>query len=41
MLGLARDVVLPWLPGVPWLGKTMVGTMAGLRTGMFSELEVR
>jgi 2-polyprenyl-6-methoxyphenol hydroxylase-like FAD-dependent oxidoreductase len=41
MLGLARDVVLPWLPGVPWLGKTMVWTMAGLRTGMFSELEVR
>jgi 2-polyprenyl-6-methoxyphenol hydroxylase-like FAD-dependent oxidoreductase len=40
MLGAARDRVLPWLPAMPWLGKAMVGTMAGVRTGVRSKLEV-
>lgn len=40
VVGLARDLVLPWMPKVPWLGKTMVGTMAGLRTGILSRLKI-
>jgi 2-polyprenyl-6-methoxyphenol hydroxylase-like FAD-dependent oxidoreductase len=36
MLGMARDCLLPVLPHVPWVGKMMVGTMAGVRTGMFA-----
>jgi 2-polyprenyl-6-methoxyphenol hydroxylase-like FAD-dependent oxidoreductase len=40
MLGAARDVVLPWMPAMPWLGKTMVATLAGVRTGIRSGLKV-
>lgn len=37
-LGRARDVVLPWLPALPWVGQLMVATMAGLATGPFRRL---
>jgi len=40
LLGAGRDRVLPCLPHVPWLGRTMVGTMAGLHTGLFSRLRL-
>lgn len=38
LLGIARDAVLPWLPGIPLLGKLMVETMAGTKTGLFRRL---
>lgn len=38
LLGTARDVVLPVLPRAPVVGRMMVETMAGLRTGLFSRL---
>jgi 2-polyprenyl-6-methoxyphenol hydroxylase-like FAD-dependent oxidoreductase len=34
-LAAARDLALPILPHVPWLGRLMVGTMAGVRTGIW------
>jgi 2-polyprenyl-6-methoxyphenol hydroxylase-like FAD-dependent oxidoreductase len=40
LLAMGRDLVLPVLPRVPWVGKVMVGTMAGLQTGLFSKLRV-
>jgi len=39
-LSAARDKVLPWLPRLPFIGKLMVGTMAGLKTGLFSRLKI-
>jgi 2-polyprenyl-6-methoxyphenol hydroxylase-like FAD-dependent oxidoreductase len=41
LLGRARDVVLPVLPRAPVVGRMMVETMAGLRTGLFSRVECR
>ncbi|HZK82613.1 MAG TPA: NAD(P)/FAD-dependent oxidoreductase, partial [Humisphaera sp.] len=40
MLGAARDRILPVLPHLPWVGALMVGTMAGLNTGLFSRLRL-
>jgi 2-polyprenyl-6-methoxyphenol hydroxylase-like FAD-dependent oxidoreductase len=40
LLATARDMVLPWLPRLPWMGRSMVGTMAGLHTGLFSRLSI-
>jgi 2-polyprenyl-6-methoxyphenol hydroxylase-like FAD-dependent oxidoreductase len=40
LLAAARDAILPVLPHVPWLGALMVGTMAGLNTGLLSRLRV-
>lgn len=40
LLAASRDMVLPWLPRLPWIGRAMVGTMAGLHTGLFSRLHV-
>jgi 2-polyprenyl-6-methoxyphenol hydroxylase-like FAD-dependent oxidoreductase len=40
LLATARDMVLPWLPRLPWIGWSMVGTMAGLHTGLFSRLSI-
>ncbi len=40
LLAAARDTVLPWMPTVPWVGRLMVGTMAGLKTGMFCTLRI-
>jgi 2-polyprenyl-6-methoxyphenol hydroxylase-like FAD-dependent oxidoreductase len=34
-LGWGRDVVLPWLPHVPFVKKQMLMTMAGLKGGFF------
>lgn len=34
-LGWGRDVVLPWLPYIPWVKKQMLMTMAGLKGGFF------
>jgi len=39
-LAMGRDVVLPWLPHVPWAGKLMIGTMAGMQTGLFAKLRI-
>jgi 2-polyprenyl-6-methoxyphenol hydroxylase-like FAD-dependent oxidoreductase len=39
LLGIARDIALPWMPHVPGVGRRMVGTMAGLHTGLFSRLK--
>ena len=33
LLGWGRDVVLPWLPTIPWVRRQMVMTMAGLKGG--------
>ncbi|MDB5357642.1 MAG: Oxidoreductase [Phycisphaerales bacterium] len=38
-LGIARDIALPWMPRVPGIGRCMVGTMAGLHTGLFTRLQ--
>jgi 2-polyprenyl-6-methoxyphenol hydroxylase-like FAD-dependent oxidoreductase len=35
ILGWGRDVVLPWLPHVPFVKKQMLMTMAGLKGGFF------
>ena len=40
LLAAGRDAVLPWLPRLPGVGRVMVGTMAGLHTGLFSRLRV-
>ena len=40
LLAAARDRLLPWMPGVPWVGRVMAGTMAGMQTGLFSRLKV-
>jgi 2-polyprenyl-6-methoxyphenol hydroxylase-like FAD-dependent oxidoreductase len=40
LLAAGRDCVLPWAPRLPIVGKIMVGTMAGLRTGLFSGLRL-
>ena len=39
-ISAGRDVLLPWMPRLPWVGRMMVGTMAGLQTGMFSQLQL-
>ena len=41
LLALGRDCTLPWLPAVPIVGRAMVGTMAGLHTGVFSRLRLQ
>lgn len=33
VLGWGRDVVLPWLPAVPWVRRQMLLTVAGLKGG--------
>ena len=38
LLGAARDLVLPALPSVPVVGRMMVETMSGMRTGLASRL---
>ena len=40
VLAAGRDHVLPWAPRLPFIGRMMVGTMAGLRTGLFSRLRL-
>ncbi len=40
-LAAGRDLVLPWLPRMPWIGRAMIGMMSGLRTGVFARLQVR
>jgi 2-polyprenyl-6-methoxyphenol hydroxylase-like FAD-dependent oxidoreductase len=40
LLAMTRDRVLPWLPHLPWIGRAMVGAMAGLHTGLFSRLHI-
>ena len=34
LLGLARDMLFPLLPRLPWLRREMVRTLAGMKTGM-------
>lgn len=36
ILGIGRDVVLPLMPSLPYVGKEMVKTMSGLKKGWFS-----
>jgi 2-polyprenyl-6-methoxyphenol hydroxylase-like FAD-dependent oxidoreductase len=40
LLSMGRDLALPWMARLPVVGRVMVGTMAGLRTGMFSRLRM-
>jgi len=40
LLAMARDLALPWMARLPVVGRVMVGTMAGLHTGVFSRLRV-
>jgi 2-polyprenyl-6-methoxyphenol hydroxylase-like FAD-dependent oxidoreductase len=37
-LAAGRDLALPWMPHIPGIGRLMVGTMAGLHTGVFARL---
>ena len=37
VLQLGRDTVLPFMPHIPYIGRQMVLTMAGLKTGWWSD----
>jgi 2-polyprenyl-6-methoxyphenol hydroxylase-like FAD-dependent oxidoreductase len=39
-LAMARDLALPWMARLPVVGRVMVGTMAGLHTGVLSRLRI-
>ena len=34
--GSLRNVALPWLPGLPWVGKEMLRTLSGTKNGWWS-----